>query len=132
MNMVIPTKTPYRGGKRILSTGPSGGPPPVTGLTLVAASYGTFTLTMSFDRAIDISSFDPTTIYVNDAERAMAMQGGGEYSLQDDNTIAMSMGEIGDYEGPDTVLQAGANSGIVAVDDHATWAGSAGTELPFS
>src|SRR5206468_6304458 len=89
----------------------------VPALTLVSASYGSFTATLSFDRAIDLSAFDPTTIFVNDAERSMRVQGVGEYSLQDPNTVAVSMGEIGDYEGGQSVLQANAGNGIVAVDD---------------
>jgi hypothetical protein len=107
------------------------GTPPVAVLTLVAASYSTFQVTLSFDRAIDLSAFDPTTIFVNDAERSMALQGGGEYSLSDPNTVAASMGEIGDYEGGETTLEAGAGNGIVAVDDGAAWAGTEGTGLPF-
>jgi hypothetical protein len=100
-------------------------------LNLVSASYATFQVTLSFDRAIDVSAFDVSTIFVNDAERSMALQGGGEFSLSDANTVSLSMSEIGDYEGGETVLIASANSGIVAVDDGGTWDGTEGTGLPF-
>ena len=105
--------------------------PVVPALTLVSASYGTFQAVLSFDRAIDLSAFDPTAIFVNDAERAMRVQGGGEYSLSDPNTVSLSMGEVGDYEGGETTLEAGAGNGIVAVDDGAAWSGTEGTGLPF-
>jgi hypothetical protein len=105
--------------------------PAPAALTLVSASYGSFTATVSFDRPIDVSAFDPSSIFVNDADRSMALQGGGEYSLSDANTVSLSMSEIGDYEGGQTVLTASASSRIVAVDDGGTWAGTSGTGLPF-
>jgi hypothetical protein len=125
-SMIIIAPLPRRGRRQKAVFGA----PPVAQLMLVSASYATFEAVLSFDRAIDVSAFDPTTIFVNDAERWMALRG-GEYSLSDPNTVSLSMGEIGDYEGGETTLEASAGNGIVAVDDGAAWGGTEGTGLPF-
>jgi hypothetical protein len=111
------------------------GAPPVQALTLVAASYDSEvgpTLRLTFDRAIDISELDGTQIIVEDnASLQLKFNATGGAVLETPTRVALPMHEIDSSEGAGDILDATANSGIVASDDGGTWAGVEDVELPF-
>jgi hypothetical protein len=102
-------------------------------LTLVGAWFDdTGFLTLAFDRAIDISAMDGDAMVVNApivTENEYVAT--GPAVLEDPATVRISVVEIGPASGDAVVLTAGADNGIVAVEDGAAWAGVAELELPF-
>ena len=112
------------------------GPPPATSLTLVAASFQYVgpggALTLVFDRAIDITSFMPGAITLQDPSGSgFGFVGTGVVDAPDAQTVVVEMGSTGTAEGTLDVVTATAGTGIVAVDDEATWAGVTNLGLPY-
>jgi hypothetical protein len=109
--------------------------PPVQALTLVSATYDSEvgpTLRLTFDRAIDIDELDGTQIIVEDnASLNLKFNATGGAVLETPTRVALTMHEIDSSEGAGDILDATANSGIVASDDGGTWAGVSDVELPF-
>ncbi|CAN5714137.1 hypothetical protein BH09PLA1_BH09PLA1_36400 [soil metagenome] len=110
--------------------------PPPAALTLVAASYDPDTgptLTLVFDRAINFDNFDGDQIIVNDNESLqLRFRAAGEFTVSPANTIAIQLQELGEPQGTGDTLDASADTGLVAADDGAPWAGASDLELPFS
>jgi hypothetical protein len=107
--------------------------PPAPPLMLVAATYdnsGLLSLTLQFDRAIDISAINPAAIVITDG-------------VLEQLNVCTSVNESGadwvmlNWEFADAVpagaitFSAGAGNGIVAVDDGGAWPGVTDVELPF-
>ena len=112
------------------------GPPPATALTLVAASFQYVgpggALTLVFDRAIDITSFVPGAITVQDPSGSgFGFVGTGVVDTPDAQTVVVEMGSTGTAEGTLDVMTATSSTGIIAVDDGATWPGVTDLGLPF-
>src|SRR4051812_912609 len=104
-------------------------------LTLASAVYGMSsspspTLTLVFDRAVDISAMDGSVIVVHDSpysgENWAAL---GAATLLDPVTAQIFLADQGDATGEELVLDAGVTNGIVAVDNGAVWAGVTDWEL---
>jgi hypothetical protein len=112
------------------------GPPPVAPLTLVAASFQYVgpgaALTLVFDRAIDITSFVPAAITLQDPSGSgFGFVGTGVVDTPDAQTVVVEMGSTGTAEGTLDVVNATGATGIVAVDDGGTWGGVSGLGLPY-
>jgi hypothetical protein len=112
------------------------GPPPATSLTLVAASFQYVgpgaALTLQFDRAISLDGFNPSQITVQDPSgTGFAYVGTGVVDTPDAQTVVVEMGQTGSAVGTLDVLSATGATGIVAVDDEATWPGVTGLGLPY-
>ena len=107
--------------------------PPPAALTLVAATYEeVVSVSLTFDRAIDIGALAGGQITVDDGAVAGILYAAtGVATLTDPQTVRIELSEIGLSSGPGTQLNASAASGIVAVDDGGTWGGVADLELPF-
>ena len=101
-------------------------------LTLVGAEYdsGTWSVTLVFDRAVSIAAFDGAQIVVADADNGWLLQGAWA-SLDNPVTVQVGLDQVGSAEGSGVLLDAGASSGIVAVDDASAWAGVENLQLPF-
>jgi hypothetical protein len=100
--------------------------------TLVAASCDESpTLTLVFDRPVDVSAIDVGLIRVDYALLGFTYVGFGEPTLLDPVTVRLFMTGVDDYTGPGIVLSAAAGNGIVAADGGGPWAGVADVELPF-
>ena len=109
---------------------------PETQLLLVGASFVFVgpgaALTLVFDRAIDITSFVPGAITVQDPSGSgFGFVGTGVVDTPDAQTVVVEMGSTGSAEGTLDVLTATAGTGIVAVDDGAPWPGVTGLGLPY-
>ncbi len=103
-------------------------------LSLVSASYdkAAYTVTLEFDRAIDVSALDGSVIFVDDAaEHDERYAATGAAVLVDPSTVEVGLVMIGPAIEPDTHLTAEPGNGIVAVDDGGTWAGVVSLALPF-
>jgi len=86
-------------------------------------------LTLVFDRPINIGGLVGTAILVDDAEQTYNSSGGA--ALLDPATVKLTLVSIDDPTGPGILLSASALSGIVAVDDGGTWPGVSNLPLPF-
>ena len=133
MNTNLPTFTPGRPPvhrkRRAATAGPAA-------LTLLEASFVYVgpggALTLVFDRAIDITSFVPSAITLEDPSGSgFAFAGTGVVDTPDAQTVVVEMGSTGTAEGTLDVVNATGATGIVAVDDGGTWSGVSGLGLPY-
>ena len=104
-------------------------------LTLVEASFdsgGPFAF-LQFDRAIDISSMDPSEIQVGDGVNTLYRYIGtpGGATLEDPTTLRLELTIFGADADGQLTLTATTATGIVASDDGGTWAGVAALPLPY-
>ncbi len=105
--------------------------PPVA-LNLVAAEYDqSVSVTLTFDRDIDITSLVAGEVSVNDGPEAIRYVGSGTATLVMPTKVVIGLAEDGGQGAPFITLTAGAGNGIVAVDDGGTWAGVMNLVLPF-
>ena len=107
---------------------------PPAALVLASATYDieTESVILSFDRAVNVTGFDPAAITVQDGEFAAGLfVGSGPATVVNPTTIQVFLEQIGSPTVPDVELTATAASGIVAVDDGGTWAGVTNVVLPF-
>jgi hypothetical protein len=103
-------------------------------LVLVGAVYDANAprVTLTFDRPIDISACDESAIGVDDGvQSGTQLQGQGGASLSGDRSVEIDLVVVGPWSGPDVRLDAGAATGIVAVDNGGTWPGVTDLLLPF-
>ena len=105
-------------------------------LTLLEAEF-TFVgpggaLRLEFDRAIDLASFDPSQITVQDPNNTgFAFAGTGVVDTPDPQTVVVDMSQTGSSIGALDVMSATGATGIVAVDDGGTWTGATNLGLPY-
>jgi hypothetical protein len=136
MMTIPPTKYPRRRHHRFKPRATTQSPS--AALTLIAADFDAGavpapTVTLAFDRAIDIAGLDASEITVDDGPGSGSIwQGGaGSATLIDPQTVRLPMSEVGPSGSTETTLTATAASGIRAADDGGTWAGATNVELPF-
>ena len=132
MLIIPPTKFRKHGGR----TKPQRATqvPPARELILEAAAFDndTVTVTLTFDRAIDIAGIVVGgDIIVNDAAVTGNLYEAYGATLAAPNIVSVNLQVVGEPTGALTTLTASAATGIVAVDDGGTWAGTTNTELPF-
>ena len=101
-------------------------PPPGAPLTLVAGVYlaGTYRLLLTFDRAVDVTAFNGTVVFVDDpVDNDERLDGTGGATLTAPETVEVALVGIAGGSGTQVLLDAAANNGIVAADDGGAWAG---------
>ncbi len=102
-------------------------------LTLVAASAfqpsSTVLLTLTFDRAIDVTTIDLTQITVNYPANLLVYRGYAVTSVNG-KAVTMSLTSFGPNTGPTMQLTATANTRIVA-GDGGMWPGWTNLALPL-
>jgi hypothetical protein len=108
--------------------------PPVVELILEAAAFDNdaVTVTLTFDRAIDIAGIVGGDIIVNDADiTANLYEATGPATMLSPTTVRIELIGVSESTGTGVRLSAGAANGIVAVDDGGTWGGADALALPF-
>ena len=130
MSLPTFTATKHRVGRQRRVT--SAVAPPVN-LTLIAASYATGTsVTLVFDRPIDIDAIDGSQITVIDAiSTHTTFKATGTVTIVSPTTVRLGLRATGSATGAGTRLTATASNGIVAQNDGGPWAGATELGLPF-
>ena len=103
-------------------------------LTLIAAAYDPdlATLTLTFDRPINVTAFETGQLDVNDTEfRALRLEAVGGAWLSGPLSVVIELAEIDASSGSGVRLSATGATGIRAADDGGTWAGVTDLALPF-
>ncbi len=102
-------------------------------LTSAALEFdGAVILRVSFDRDVNADALDAAEITVQDpGGTGFAYAGAQLISQPSANELLIELAETGSAVGTLDVMTATADTGIVAVDDGATWAGVTGLGLPF-
>jgi hypothetical protein len=101
---------------------------------LVTADYNESdgTLTLEFDRAINIAALHGAAITVKDGTYdSTSYNGVSDASLTDPRTVLLTLVSVGSYSVDEVTMSATALSGIVAVNDGGTWPGVTNLALPF-
>ena len=109
-------------------------PPAPQVLTLLSAVYDNvgLTLTLGFDRAIDISGYNQASIEVDDGTyNSSSYLNDRNPVLVDAQTVQMNLDRTTNDPNPGVFLTAQNNTGIVAVDGSGEWAGCSELSLPF-
>ena len=119
-----------RSRKRVVA--PATGTPPAS-LTLIAARYvDNAFLDLTFDHAIDVGAFNGDGVFVDDAVDALLTFiaiGGAE--LLSATIVRIELVEFENATGTGVTLTAPGNTGIVASNGGAAWAGCTALALPF-
>jgi hypothetical protein len=133
MLTIPPTKFVKRRG-RIKPRATTPTPPPPAELVLVAAGFDgdELTLTLTFDRAVDIAGIVAgADLLVDDGATLGKLYEAVSATLLAADTVRVTMTLAGDSVGDTLTLTATAGTGIVAADDGGTWAGATNLGLPF-
>jgi hypothetical protein len=120
--------------RRKRKQGATSEPAPPVALTLVAATYDEFvpSVTLAFDRPIDIAGLDGSSILVRDGDAAQMMWSATGAAVQDaTNTVRITLEPVEGDSTPGVMMNAGPTNGIVAVDDGGEWGGASELALPF-
>jgi hypothetical protein len=86
---------------------------------------------LTFDRAIDITNIDVEQVEVDDPVSGLLWTGTGEPLATGANSVRIELADTGASASGSVVLNASAETGIVAVDDGGTWAGATDLGLPY-
>jgi len=127
---IIPAKRRVRRKRRQTATAVTPPAPGAPALVAVVYVAGT-SLRLTFDRAIDISAIDAGTIFVSDADVGEVLFGDGPISQPAAMSVQMGLAGFEPSTLPGVTLNAGAYTGIVAVDGGMQWAGAENVEIPF-
>jgi hypothetical protein len=108
-------------------------PPPPAALVLQSATFNSTepSVTLAFDRAIDIAAIHMSAFRLADGPDEQFYNGIGDASLVSPTTVKVMLESIGSSSGADVLLTVLANNGIVAVDDGGHWLGVVNRALPF-
>jgi hypothetical protein len=85
---------------------------------------------LTFDREIDFSGINVGAVAMDDGVNSIAWVGAGA-AANGPMSVQVLLSNTGAYSGSGQVLNVGADSGIVAVDDGGTWVGVTGLALPY-
>ncbi|HEV2296749.1 MAG TPA: hypothetical protein VGR35_23105 [Tepidisphaeraceae bacterium] len=88
-------------------------------------------VTLTFDRAIDVAGLVGSAIVVEDAGAGLRFEATGLVTIIDPQTVRIGLGETGPSGTAENTLTASGGTGIVAVDDGGMWAGVTELVLPF-
>jgi hypothetical protein len=130
--MLIIPPTQYRKKRRVRDDVAQ--PVPPVGLTLVSAVYSNtaLTVTLAFNKAIDISAFDGGEMELDDGTfNHRSYVGGDAATLVNATTMQVGLASLFGDSDPGVFLTAASDIGIVAVDGSGEWAGVNELALPF-
>ncbi len=98
-------------------------------LVSAVADFDETSITLTFDRAIEIVAYDPSQIVASSANNHLFYQGNGTFDPPAGNTIKLYMGETDEYLGDENLLDASIATGIRSAEDHRPWRGVSGFEV---
>ena len=125
--LIIP---PPKSRNRRIPVKPAIGPAALV-MTSATYSYSPAFVEIVFDRAVNVSLFNPAAIAVSDFDyNNLSYLGSGSAVLVDSVTVKVELTSVGPATGIGIKLNASNESGIVAVDDGGTWAGVSDYVLP--
>jgi len=130
--MLLPFTLPnrkHRGRRR--SAGDDGPPPPGAPTLVTAVCDESPSLTLVFDRPVDVSAIDVASFRVDIGVLGFTYVGFDAPIIVNPTTVQILLSGIEEYAGPGVILTAAAGNGIVASDGGIAWAGVAGLALPF-
>jgi hypothetical protein len=105
---------------------------PVLTLALVSAARDESpSLTLTFDRPVDVSALDVSRLRVDDGLLGFTYVGYDTPIVVNPTTVQILLSGVEEYAGPGVILTAPANTGIVAAQGGAAWPGVTGLSLPF-
>lgn len=124
-----PAPKPRRHKRKTIQTNS----PPVEPLILTACDWEPgATITMTFDRAIDVSGMEGSQIQVVDGSGTGFLYAAtGEAEMIDPTTIVIALNVVEASFDPGPRLNASASNGIVASDDEGAWAGIENAPIPL-
>ena len=88
-------------------------------------------LTLTFDRAVDVSGIAPGLLVIDDGPNGIAWGGTGVVEQPTALSVAVEMIEDAEFTGSGVSLTATGGAGIVSDGDDAPWAGVSGLALPW-
>lgn len=102
-------------------------------LRLVAATYDSVShiVQLTFDRAVSLTGADPAQFLVDESDTGNRYRGSGAPTLLAPAVVRVTLAPSGPVIVPQTVLIAGPDTHLAAVNDGGTWAGASGVVLPF-
>jgi hypothetical protein len=126
---IIPAKRRVR---RKRKQGASAEPAPPVALNLVAATYDPgLSVTLTFDRAIDVSGFNGSFVIVRDGDNSFLYDAMGGAVLMGPNVVELTLVLVEGDSSVGVTMTVSPENGIVAVDDGGAWGGASDVELPF-
>jgi hypothetical protein len=122
---------PYRHGRRRRQEVSS--PPTPAAPVLVAAAFdvGTMLVSLTFDRAIDVTGLVMNEVVVFDGNLGIEWGGTAEFSQPTPQSLEMTMIEQGEYTGEGYKLSAIDGAGIKSSEGGVSWAGVSDVVLPL-
>ena len=102
-------------------------------LTLVAVAFDAVAhrVDLTFDRPVGVASMDVTKVTVDDSDDGLRWRGSGTPTLLAPAVVRVPLTNLGLYSVPVTLLNAGPDTHLVAMDDAGTWPGVTDLVLPF-
>ena len=126
-----PTTRKHRGRRR-RAAGDADAPLPPGAPTLVTAVCDESpSLTLVFDRPVDVSAIDVASFRVDIGVLGFTYVGFDAPIIVNPTTVQILLSGIEEYAGPGVILTAAAVNGIVAADGGEAWAGVTDLSLPF-
>jgi hypothetical protein len=123
----------FRRRDRADATPPAPPAPPAAAPVLVAAAYDAgSSVTLTFDRPVDVAGMDVLVVVVDDgATMSFRYRGFGTPESLGPATVGVALSGFEDYAGPGVTLSVAAGNGIVAADGGLAWPGVTDLPLPF-
>src|SRR5688500_16663840 len=107
--------------------------PPAVAPVLVSASFdeNALMITLTFDRAVDVSGLVGAQVLVNDGNfSGMQHEATGAVTVLSPTSVRVGLMDVQEWLEPGVTLTATGATGIVASDGGAAWAGVSNLELP--
>ncbi len=92
-------------------------------LLSAVADFNESSATLTFDRAIEMGTYDPAEIVVSSAADQLYFVGNGSFDVMSPESLKLYIGPTDEYTGDANLLDAGNASGIRADEDDVAWMG---------
>jgi hypothetical protein len=128
-SIFLPARSRVARKRKLIATSE---PAPPVDLVLVSATYVVGTsVTLTFDRAIDVAGFDGQYVIVRDGPNSLLYDAMGGAVLMGPNVAELTLVLLEGDSSVGVTMNVSPDNGIVAVDDGAAWGGVSELPLPF-